>query len=168
MRALGAQCRGWAGTAASGPHPLRRPERSNGADGAKKPKTEAQAARQSFLAVWEGLRTEILADPMLAQRDAAAWMAHMLDHNVPGGKLNRGMAVKDVLLAYKPDASVEDQLRADQLGWCTEFLQVRAVPPPRAVSSAHPDAPTRRRSSWWRTTSWTTPSRVAGSRAGTA
>ena len=82
------------------------------------------SARQVFLNVWEQLRSEILADPMLSQRDAAEWMSKMMDHNVPGGKLNRGMAVKDVLLALKPDASEEDQLRADQLGWCTEFLQV--------------------------------------------
>ena len=30
----------------------------------------------------------------------------MLDYNVPGGKLNRGMAVADVLRAVKEDVSM--------------------------------------------------------------
>lgn len=94
--------------------------------------TEANGAAASkmqacteFLEVWEGLRTEILADPMMVQKDAAAWMARMLDHTVPGGKLNRGMAVKDVLVAIRPDASDMDKLQADRLGWAIEFIQVR-------------------------------------------
>lgn len=48
-----------------------------------------------------------------------------LDYNVPGGKLNRGMAVADSLSATRhPEAPSEDELfQADVLGWCIEWLQ---------------------------------------------
>lgn len=52
----------------------------------------------------------------------------MMDYNVPLGKLNRGMAVLDVVqsLAEAKGAapSAEDEFRANALGWCIEFLQV--------------------------------------------
>jgi len=53
----------------------------------------------------------------------------MLDFNVPGGKLNRGMAVADALAAHKqvPDGAAglppADKWAADALGWCIEWLQ---------------------------------------------
>jgi farnesyl diphosphate synthase len=90
----------------------------------KRAKTSSGDARDQFLQVYQGLRAEMLADPMLAQKDAVSWMSRMLDYNVPGGKLNRGMAVKDALLAVSPAASEELQLKADQIGWAIEFLQV--------------------------------------------
>ena len=81
--------------------------------------------RQAFLGVYKQLKDEVLADPMLSQRDASAWMSRMLDYNAPGGKLNRGLSVKDTLLAIKADASAEDQHKADTIGWAIELLQVR-------------------------------------------
>jgi hypothetical protein len=53
----------------------------------------------------------------------------MLDFNVPGGKLNRGMAVADALAAYTntPGGAggldPSQKLAADTLGWCIEWLQ---------------------------------------------
>jgi farnesyl diphosphate synthase len=53
----------------------------------------------------------------------------MCDYNVPGGKLNRGMAVADVLAALKASdgkagsLTPEDALDANVVGWCIEFLQ---------------------------------------------
>jgi hypothetical protein len=91
---------------------------------AKACKTESNARRAEFLEVYQGLKQDVLTDPMLSQADAGSWMARMLDYNVPGGKLNRGMSVKDTLLTIKPDASPADQLQADQVGWAIEFLQV--------------------------------------------
>lgn len=46
----------------------------------------------------------------------------MLDYNVPLGKLNRGMAVLDVVrsMAKSDDTSQEEQARI--LGWCIEFV----------------------------------------------
>jgi hypothetical protein len=55
---------------------------------------------QEFLKVYESLREEILSDELLKEcytAESSAWMREMLDYNVPGGKLNRGMAVLDVL-----------------------------------------------------------------------
>lgn len=98
-------------------------------------KTESSDTRQQFLNVFSEIREEVLADPMLAQKDASEWMARMLDHNVPGGKLNRGMAVKETLMMIMPNASEELQKQADFVGWSIEFLQVQplshAHDPPR-------------------------------------
>jgi farnesyl diphosphate synthase len=53
----------------------------------------------------------------------------MCDYNVPGGKLNRGMAVADVLGALKASDGKPtslfpaDALDANVVGWCIEFLQ---------------------------------------------
>ena len=87
-------------------------------------KTEAQDAKQRFVKVYEQIRDEVISDPMLVQKDAREWMSRMLDYNVPGGKLNRGMSVKDTLMTVLPSASEELQLQADLVGWAIEFLQV--------------------------------------------
>ena len=51
----------------------------------------------------------------------------MLDYNVPGGKLNRGMAVADALAALRgtsvADLPAGDRFKADVAGWCIEWLQ---------------------------------------------
>ena len=91
----------------------------------EKAETRAADKRDSFMKVDEDLKKDVLADPMLSQKDAAAWMTRMLDYNVPGGKLNRGLSVKDTLLATSPAATPADQLHADQIGWAIELLQVR-------------------------------------------
>jgi hypothetical protein len=177
---------------------------------------------------------------------APSTRAHqMLDYTVPGGKLNRGMAVYDVLaamkgsevrrlrgfcrvggrrlrlaqlalavaavaesgccsrssskcapqprLAFPPlpfQMSSDEIFKANALGWCIELVRAelalrpiadcysRAVargvdttrpPPTQPPKTYQPPAPPRssKPSSWWRTTSWTAPSRGAGSRAGT-
>jgi Polyprenyl synthetase len=91
----------------------------------------AQSRRDAFLTVFKQLKQEMLAHEILQQPDAANWMERMLDYNVPGGKLNRGLSVQDTLLAVKSDASADDKLNADRLGWAIEFLQVRPQPPSR-------------------------------------
>lgn len=56
----------------------------------------------------------------------------MMDYNVPLGKLNRGMAVLDVVRslaeARGQQLSEEEVFRAQALGWCIEFLQARRGP----------------------------------------
>ena len=65
----------------------------------------------------------------------------MLDYNVPLGKLNRGMAVLDVVRSLAEARGQQQQdngggaaaaalsdgevFKANALGWCIEFLQVR-------------------------------------------
>lgn len=80
--------------------------------------------RDRFLHVFQQLKGEVLADDKMKQADAAQWMERMMDYNVPGGKLNRGLSVKDTLMAVNPQASAEEQLQADRIGWAIELLQV--------------------------------------------
>lgn len=94
---------------------------------AKKQKTEAYVhTRESFLAVYETLRNELIDDSLFEGQPQAAkdWMKEMLDYTVPGGKLNRGMAVYDVLAAIKgKDKLKEDEIfKANTLGWCIELV----------------------------------------------
>lgn len=83
--------------------------------------------RAAFLAVYEALREEIMADPTMQDQpeNAQAWMRKMLDYNVPGGKLNRGMAVLDALKAVQKTASLteQQQFEANLVGWGIELLQ---------------------------------------------
>ncbi|XP_024965234.1 farnesyl diphosphate synthase 2 [Cynara cardunculus var. scolymus] len=48
----------------------------------------------------------------------------MLDYNVPGGKLNRGLSVVDSYKLLKGDELTDDEVfLACALGWCVEWLQ---------------------------------------------
>nr|QHF16633.1 geranylgeranyl pyrophosphate synthase GGPPS3-3 [Haematococcus lacustris] len=83
--------------------------------------------RESFMDVYYILREELMKDPVVQSHPTHAkeWFQEVLDYNVPGGKLNRGMAVYDVLAAIKgAEALAEaDVLQANALGWCIEWLQ---------------------------------------------
>eukprot|EP00887_Chlorella_sp_A99_P003158 scaffold9.g3158.t1 len=77
---------------------------------------------QEFLKVFERLRDELVDDELLAgQPDASKeWARKMLDYNVPLGKLNRGMAVLDVVKACAGEGatlSEAETFRAQALGW---------------------------------------------------
>lgn len=56
-------------------------------------------------------------------------LLQMLDYNVPGGKLNRGMAVYDTLEAIKGSKGVtaDEAFKANILGWCIELVWYRAA-----------------------------------------
>src|SRR3989338_9258022 len=47
----------------------------------------------------------------------------LLELNVPGGKLNRGLTVVHATAQIKPDASAQLLEQAAILGWCVEILQ---------------------------------------------
>ena len=93
--------------------------------------------KQEFLAVYAKLRDELVADPLLGSQPefASSYTRRMLDFNVPGGKLNRGLAVADAVAAIvspSTSASVPEavaalpadaRFKADALGWCIEWLQ---------------------------------------------
>ncbi|KAK9134087.1 hypothetical protein Scep_013615 [Stephania cephalantha] len=53
------------------------------------------------------------------------WDSFMLDYNVPGGKLNRGLSVIDSyrLLKEGKDLTKDEIFLACTLGWCIEWLQ---------------------------------------------
>lgn len=84
-------------------------------------------AMQEFLKVYQRVRDELVGDELLKGQPEASkqWVTEMLDYNVPFGKLNRGMAVLDVVKAMASGEEINEQ-QADQarlLGWCIEFLQ---------------------------------------------
>jgi farnesyl diphosphate synthase len=51
-----------------------------------------------------------------------------MDHNVPGGKLNRGMSVVDSVAILKGrDLTESEYFRAAVLGWCVEWVRLFAL-----------------------------------------
>ncbi|KAG1657782.1 hypothetical protein FOA52_012860 [Chlamydomonas sp. UWO 241] len=84
--------------------------------------------REAFLATYPQLRNELLNDPLLGVQPeyARRWFAEMMDYNVPGGKLNRGLAVIESLAAVQPPGlrlSEADAHAARVVGFCIEWLQ---------------------------------------------
>ncbi|KAK9156263.1 hypothetical protein Sjap_003743 [Stephania japonica] len=73
----------------------------------------------------------------------------MLDYNVPGGKLNRGLSVIDSyeLLKEGKDLTKDENFLACALGWCIEWLQAYFLVLDDIMDNAH----TRRgRPCWFR------------------
>ncbi|XP_073137613.1 farnesyl pyrophosphate synthase 1 [Henckelia pumila] len=82
--------------------------------------------RAAFLEVYSVLKSELLNDPAFEWTDdSRQWVERMLDYNVPGGKLNRGLSVIDSykLLKEGKDLTEEEVFLASALGWCIEWLQ---------------------------------------------
>ncbi|XP_052207059.1 farnesyl pyrophosphate synthase [Diospyros lotus] len=82
--------------------------------------------KSKFLQVYSTLKSELLHDPAFDFTDTSRqWVERMLDYNVPGGKLNRGLSVIDSykLLNEGKDLSSEEVFLACALGWCIEWLQ---------------------------------------------
>lgn len=91
----------------------------------KQRKIESAPTKEAFLSVFTKLAKDISEDPIVLRQPkyAQEWISKMQDYNVPHGKLNRGMAVLDGLLAIKPELSEEEAEGANILGWCIEWLQ---------------------------------------------
>ncbi|KAL1559973.1 dimethylallyltranstransferase [Salvia divinorum] len=86
----------------------------------------ASDLRATFLGVYSKLKSELLSDPAFEWTDASRqWVDRMLDYNVPGGKLNRGLSVIDSykLLKEGKDLTDDEVFLASALGWCIEWLQ---------------------------------------------
>ncbi|ORY84720.1 isoprenoid synthase domain-containing protein [Leucosporidium creatinivorum] len=84
------------------------------------------SARERFLGVWGPLRDELVAylEGEKMPADAVSWFKQSLDHNTPGGKLNRGISVVDTVQILKGSELTDDEYkRAAILGWCIELLQ---------------------------------------------
>nr|AHG54251.1 farnesyl pyrophosphate synthase 1 [Aquilaria sinensis] len=82
--------------------------------------------RSTFLDVYSKLKSELLHDPAFEfTDDSREWVDRMLDYNVPGGKLNRGLSVIDSykLLKEGKELTEEEVFLASALGWCIEWLQ---------------------------------------------
>nr|AOX15288.1 farnesyl diphosphate synthase 2 [Withania somnifera] len=82
--------------------------------------------KSKFLDVYSVLKSELLNDPDFEfTDDSRQWVDKMLDYNVPGGKLNRGLSVIDSysLLNDGKELTSEEIFQASALGWCIEWLQ---------------------------------------------
>ncbi|XP_059663708.1 farnesyl pyrophosphate synthase 1 [Cornus florida] len=82
--------------------------------------------KSTFLGVYSVLKSELLNDPAFEfTDDSRQWVERMLDYNVPGGKLNRGLSVIDSykLLKEGKELTEEEIFLTSALGWCIEWLQ---------------------------------------------
>ncbi|XP_049345573.1 farnesyl pyrophosphate synthase-like [Solanum verrucosum] len=82
--------------------------------------------KAKFLEVYSVLKSDLLEDPAFEfTDDSRQWVEKMLDYNVPGGKLNRGLSVIDSLslLNDGKELSPDQIFKASALGWCIEWLQ---------------------------------------------
>ncbi|MED6131699.1 glycerol channel [Stylosanthes scabra] len=82
--------------------------------------------KSTFLNVYSVLKSDLLNDPAFEfSDDARQWIDRMLDYNVPGGKLNRGLSVIDSYRLLKEGEALNDDeiFLASALGWCIEWLQ---------------------------------------------
>ncbi|KAI4967553.1 hypothetical protein ZWY2020_024682 [Hordeum vulgare] len=68
----------------------------------------AQQTRERFLRAYERLKDELLNDRAFNfdfTDETRQWVAKMLDYNVPGGKLNRGLSVIDSYMLLRRDGA---------------------------------------------------------------
>ncbi|GAB2284801.1 glycerol channel [Dionaea muscipula] len=82
--------------------------------------------KSKFIEVYSVLKSELLNDPAFDWTDASRqWVDRMLDYNVPGGKLNRGLSVVDSykLLKEGKELTEDEFFLSSALGWCIEWLQ---------------------------------------------
>ncbi|EKM52212.1 uncharacterized protein PHACADRAFT_260435 [Phanerochaete carnosa HHB-10118-sp] len=82
--------------------------------------------RQQFEGVFKVVRDELVANGRVQglPNDAIEWFSNNLDYNVPGGKLNRGLAVVETIRILKGCELTSDKyFQAAVLGWCVELLQ---------------------------------------------
>ncbi|KAL3508336.1 hypothetical protein ACH5RR_027737 [Cinchona calisaya] len=82
--------------------------------------------KAKFLEVYSVLKSELLNDPAFEfTNDSREWVERMVDYNVPGGKLNRGLSVVDSykLLKEGRELTSDETFLSCALGWCIEWLQ---------------------------------------------
>ncbi|KAJ8770302.1 hypothetical protein K2173_013256 [Erythroxylum novogranatense] len=104
--------------------------------------------KSTFLEVYSALKRELLEDPAFEWTpESRQWVDRMLDYNVPGGKLNRGLSVIDSykLLKEGMELTEEEIFLASALGWCIEWLQAYFLVLDDIMDSSH----TRRGQPCW-------------------
>ncbi|KAG6770947.1 hypothetical protein POTOM_022290 [Populus tomentosa] len=104
--------------------------------------------KSTFLNVYSVLKKELLEDPAFEwSPDSRDWVERMLDYNVPGGKLNRGLSVIDSYKYLKEGKELtEDEIfLTSALGWCIEWLQAYFLVLDDIMDSSH----TRRGQPCW-------------------
>ncbi|XP_022723883.1 farnesyl pyrophosphate synthase 1-like [Durio zibethinus] len=82
--------------------------------------------KSAFLKVYPQFKSDLLQDPAFEiTHDSRQWVDRMLDYNLLGGKLNRGLSVIDSyqLLDEGEELTEDEIFLASVLGWCIEWLQ---------------------------------------------
>ncbi|CAH2078805.1 unnamed protein product [Thlaspi arvense] len=85
----------------------------------------ADDLKSTFLDVYSILKTDLLQDPAFEfTNESSQWLEQMLDYNVPGGKLNRGISVVDSYKMLKQNQKLtqEEIFLSCALGWCIEWV----------------------------------------------
>ncbi|GMH25474.1 hypothetical protein Nepgr_027317 [Nepenthes gracilis] len=96
--------------------------------------------RSKFMEVYSILKSELLHDSSFEWTDdSRQWVERMLDYNVPGGKLNRGLSVVDSYKLLKEGKELTDDefFLANVLGWCIEWLQAYFLVLDDIMDSSH-------------------------------
>ncbi|KAL6975153.1 dimethylallyltranstransferase [Sarracenia purpurea var. burkii] len=104
--------------------------------------------KSKFLQVYAALKSELLHDPAFEYTDdSRQWVERVLDYNVPGGKLNRGLSVIDSYKLLKEGKELNDDevFLACALGWCIEWFQAYFLVLDDIMDSSH----TRRGQPCW-------------------
>ncbi|CAL0301078.1 unnamed protein product [Lupinus luteus] len=102
----------------------------------------------TFFYVYSILKSELLHDPLFKfSNDSRQWVERMMDYNVFGGKLNRGLSVIDSYTLLKDGEELNDDeiFLASTLAWCIEWLQACFVVVDDIMDNAH----TRRGKPCW-------------------
>nr|AFM78687.1 farnesyl pyrophosphate synthase [Plagiochasma appendiculatum] len=97
---------------------------ANGSREVQKIKPENERSR--FMEIYNQLKNELLSDSKTFQYtpESRVWVEKMLDHTIPGGKLNRGISVVDSLRSLlERELTEEEYFLSSALGWCIEWLQ---------------------------------------------
>nr|AKM12344.1 farnesyl pyrophosphate synthase 2 [Hevea brasiliensis]AMN82831.1 farnesyl pyrophosphate synthase 2 [Hevea brasiliensis]ATA58394.1 farnesyl pyrophosphate synthase 2 [Hevea brasiliensis] len=104
--------------------------------------------KSTFLRFYSVLKQELLEDPAFEWTpDSRQWVERLVEYNVPGGKLNRGLSVLGSykLLKEEQELTEEENFLASALGWCIEWLQAYFLVLDDIMDSAH----TRRDQPCW-------------------
>ncbi|PVU95679.1 hypothetical protein BB559_001253 [Furculomyces boomerangus] len=110
----------------------------------------SKANLADFIAHYKQLEDDICQDlsNFEATTEMVSRIKHLLDYNLQGGKLNRGLAVVDSAQIILGDSFSEDiKTKAIILGWCIEWLQAFFL----VADDIMDESPMRRgRPSWYR------------------
>jgi farnesyl diphosphate synthase len=90
-------------------------------------KQTAEEEKKEFIAIFNILCNELIRELPLFEipLHAREWIKKLIQTNVPGGKMNRGLTVIDSFrkLVEHRELSRSEIFKAHVLGWCVEWLQ---------------------------------------------
>ncbi|PWA67236.1 farnesyl diphosphate synthase 2 [Artemisia annua] len=87
--------------------------------------TMSNDLKSKFMQVYDQLKSELIHDPAFEFDDVSRqWVDKMIDYNVPGGKMFRGLSVVESYQLLKGEELADGEVfLACALGWCIEWLQ---------------------------------------------